>query len=209
MKDAGEFSEWVYSFTQSMNGEGAGSVPCGECVACCTSSKFILVKPSDSKALEAIPKELLFSAPGLPKGFQILGYDEQGHCPMFKEGKCSIYESRPETCRQYDCRALAAADASLEEENADISESVSLWEFSFKNADSVRRLEAIRQSMMFLRKNSELFPEGYIPARDSQKSALAIRLHEIFLSDTSERNSAKNLAEEIVKQFPIDLDNKV
>ena len=63
--------------------------------------------------------------------------------------------------------------------------------------------------MMFLRKNSELFPEGYIPARDSQKSALAIRLHEIFLSDTPERNSAKNLAEEIVKQFPIDLDNKV
>ncbi|MGP3372709.1 YkgJ family cysteine cluster protein, partial [Escherichia coli] len=111
---AGEFSEWLSSFLSTMEGTSSGDVPCGECVGCCTSSKFILVRPTDAEAKSVIPNELLFPVPGLPEGFLLMGYDENGHCPMFKDGKCSIYSARPETCRQYDCRVLAATGASPE-----------------------------------------------------------------------------------------------
>lgn len=40
-----------------------------------------------------IPAELLFPAPGLPKGHVLLGYDANGHCPMLAEGGCSIFAS--------------------------------------------------------------------------------------------------------------------
>ena len=32
-----------------------------------------------------------------------------GHCPMLVDGRCSIYEHRPRTCRTYDCRVFPAA----------------------------------------------------------------------------------------------------
>ena len=45
----------------------------------------------------------------MPKGNMLLGYDENGHCPMLIDDKCSIYEHRPITCRSYDCRIFPAA----------------------------------------------------------------------------------------------------
>lgn len=116
-------------FTSTMSGKGSGTVPCGECIACCTSSKFIHIRPTDIKALSVIPREIMFPAPRLPKGHYLLGYSETGYCPMFQGGTCSIYEYRPETCRQYDCRALAATGASLSEESPDIRKQVDTWEF--------------------------------------------------------------------------------
>lgn len=201
-KDAGEFSDWLNSFIKTMKGESLGDVPCGDCVGCCTSSKFILVRPSDTEAKSSIPKELLFSAPGFPNGFQLMGYDEKGHCPMFKNGKCSIYESRPETCRQYDCRVLAATGAAVEDESAVIVERVNSWEFSFRDSNSLGMAKAIKRSMAFLKENSERFPSGYIPRSDSQLAALAIRVHEEFSESSYSTAGVDELVHEITEKYP-------
>ncbi|RXJ74946.1 hypothetical protein CS022_01845 [Veronia nyctiphanis] len=119
--EAGEFSEWISDFTLTMKGQSEGNVPCNGCVGCCTSSKFILIRPSDTGALEVIPEQLLFSAPSLPPNHYLMGYDKKGHCPMFKNGACTIYQYRPETCRQYDCRVLKASDADTRDEGPSIS----------------------------------------------------------------------------------------
>ena len=58
-------------------------MPCGECTACCTASQFIHVAPDEHDALTAIPPEVLFPAPGFPPGHVLMGYDDQGNCPMF------------------------------------------------------------------------------------------------------------------------------
>lgn len=202
-KDAGEFSDWVNSFIETMKGESPGDVPCGDCVGCCTSSKFILVRPSDSEAKSAIPKELLFKAPGLPKGFELMGYDEQGHCPMFMNGKCSIYESRPETCRQYDCRVLAATGADVKDESAVIAERVNSWQFSFRDSSSAGMEKAIKRSMAFLKEYPGRFPDGYIPRSDSQLAALAIRVHKEFSESTCSTEAVDELIKEITAKYPV------
>ena len=47
--------------------------------------------------------------PGATNGNMLMGYDDTGHCLMFANGGCSIYQHRPETCRTYDCRVFTAA----------------------------------------------------------------------------------------------------
>ena len=75
---AGGFSAWLRRTRRAQVEGGGVRVPCGECIACCTSSYFIHVGPGESGALRHVPKELLFPAPGLPRGNFVLGYDDQG-----------------------------------------------------------------------------------------------------------------------------------
>jgi hypothetical protein len=104
-----ELADWLVQLGRALDGEQDMDVPCGDCVACCTSSQFVLVEPADSAARSAIPAELLVPAPGLPDGHLLMGYDARGHCPMLVDGGCSIYEHRPRTCRTYDCRVFTAS----------------------------------------------------------------------------------------------------
>lgn len=202
VKHAGEFSDWINSFLGTMKGESSGDVPCGDCVGCCTSSKFVLVRPTDFEAISIIPEELLFPAPGLPKGYQLMGYDEQGHCPMFKSGKCSIYELRPETCKQYDCRVLAATGANIEGESKEIVETITSWQFEFSDNESRNKEKALKRAMLFLKENSEFFPRGYIPNTDSQISALAVRIYKEFINIKANSVAIDELVTKITKQYP-------
>ena len=129
---AGTFSEWLVDMQAALRGERSADVPCGDCTACCTSSQFIHIAPDEVETLAHIPVELLFPAPRLPRGNVVLGYDESGHCPMLIEGKCSIYEYRPRTCRTYDCRVFAAAGVEVDEDTkALIAERARRWRFEF------------------------------------------------------------------------------
>ena len=76
----------------ALRGERDADVPCDGCTACCESSQFVLVEPEEHDARAHIPPELLFPAPGAPKGYSLLPYDEHGRCPMLHDGRCSIYE---------------------------------------------------------------------------------------------------------------------
>lgn len=66
---------------------------------------FIHIKPEEAEAIQRIPRALLFPAPGRPKGHLLMGYDGEGRCPMLAGDECSIYEHRPQTCRDYEASA--------------------------------------------------------------------------------------------------------
>jgi uncharacterized protein len=104
---AGPLSVWVDEMQRALRGEKSSNVPCNGCTACCRSSQFVTIGPDESDTLAAIPPDLLFPAPGLPRHV-LLGYDERGHCPMLTDDGCSVYEHRPRACRTYDCRIFAA-----------------------------------------------------------------------------------------------------
>src|SRR5689334_17144730 len=120
------FAEWLAETQAAIRGEREAVVPCGECTACCTSSQFVHVAPDETDALAHIPDEVLFAAPGFPPGHVLMGYDENGHCPMFVDGRCAIYAHRPRTCRTYDCRVFAAAG--IEPDAPAIAAQVRRWE---------------------------------------------------------------------------------
>jgi uncharacterized protein len=181
--DAGPFSAWLARAVERQEMD----VPCGTCTACCRSAYFIHVEPDETDTLRHIPKQLLFPAPGRPKGHQVLGFDERGHCPMLTDAGCSIYEQRPRTCRTYDCRVFTAAGLSpADDGKADIAGRVARWRFVVDREDephAVTELEAVRRAAAYLeRRRTDCFPEGDGPVNNGQRAALAIQIHRLFLA---------------------------
>jgi len=126
----------------ALRGERDADVPCGDCTACCRSSQFVHVDPDEADTLAHVPAALRFPAPGLRRGHVVLGYDDQGRCPMLGSGGCTIYEHRPRACRTYDCRVFAAAgvdpDAPL------IAERVRCWSFEYPADEDRAAHDAVR-----------------------------------------------------------------
>ena len=60
---AGDFASWLIEVREAIEGEGTTDVPCGTCVACCSSSQFVHIGPDERDSLAHIPKALLFPAP--------------------------------------------------------------------------------------------------------------------------------------------------
>jgi uncharacterized protein len=171
---AGNFSSWLDEMRVAIRTGGVVDVACGGCTACCTSSQFVHVGPDETDALAHIPPELLFPAPGLPDGHVVLGYDERGHCPMLVDGRCSIYEHRPRTCRAYDCRIFAATGLDVDAEDdrkAPIARQARRWRFTFPTADDRRRQGAVRAAVRNVRATSV-----------TQLAVRAVERHEEFLT---------------------------
>ena len=169
---AGDFSTWLVQIRGALRGERDADVPCDGCTACCRSSQFIPVGPEESDALAHIPKELLFPAPRMPDWF-VLGYDEQGHCPMLVDERCTVYEHRPVACRTYDCRVLPASGLTLDEEaKAAIADRVARWRFGHPTANDEREHEAVRAAATFL--------EDVVPAI-TERAVYTVELYERFL----------------------------
>jgi len=179
---AGPFSPWLLQIGRAARQDEAAAVPCGACTACCTSSQFIHIGPDETGTLARIPPALLFPAPGLPRGNVVLGYDQDGHCPMFVEGRCSIYEDRPRTCRTYDCRVLPAAGLEPDDDaKAAITDQVRRWRFAYPTALDRNRQAAVAAAATFLRTNAGRLPVGLVPRNPTQLAFLAVRVHEVFL----------------------------
>jgi uncharacterized protein len=154
---AGDFMSWLSAMQTALRGESDADVPCGECTACCTSSQFVPIGPDETDTLAHIPKDLLFPAPRLSKGHVVLPYDERGHCPMLVDGRCSIYEHRPRTCRTYDCRIFTATGLDVDAEaetKADIAARSRRWRFTFPTDDDHRHHAAVRAAVRSVRASS-------------------------------------------------------
>ena len=179
---AGDFSIWLRTTEASLrSGSSGANVPCGTCRGCCRSSMFIHIRPDESKTLRRIPRALLFPAPGLPKGHVLMGYDDKGQCPMLIDEQCSIYEDRPQTCRDYDCRVFAATGIDVDPQTqAEIAGRVDEWLFSYETQESHHEQAALKAAAAFLKDNRDLFPQQRLPSYPVQLAALAVRVYTLF-----------------------------
>lgn len=157
----------------------AVDVPCGDCVACCTSSYFVHIRADDAGTLRRVPAELLFPTPGAPKGHVVMGYDQRGKCPMLEDGRCSIYEDRPLTCRTYDCRVFAAAG--IDADRPAIAARAQTWVFDYPTEDDRRAHAAVRAAAAFLRRHPECFTGGAQADSPAHVALLAIEVADVFL----------------------------
>lgn len=179
-RPAGDFGAWLDRLQSADNPDRLAEVPCGTCTACCRAAYFIHVAPDETRTLAAIPRELLFAAPGLPRGHKVLGFDAEGHCPMLRDGACSIYPDRPRTCRQYDCRVFTATGLEPGDSRQEIAARARQWRFRIAAADRPRHA-AVRAAADFLRRHGETLADGVAPRNPTQLAALAIAVHPVFL----------------------------
>lgn len=176
---AGPFATWLRDTRLAHQNDTAVDVPCGECVACCRSSYFIHVGSGETETLSRIPAELLVAAPGLPRGHVVMGYDEKGRCPMLREGRCSIYQHRPLTCRTYDCRVFAASGIAADRQ--EITARSGRWKFDHPTEDDHAALSAVRAAARFLRGHPECFVGGPRADNPAHVALLALKVFEVFL----------------------------
>ena len=189
---AGDFSSWLAGMQQALRGRADSDVPCGTCTACCTSSQFVHIAPDEADALAHIPAELLFSAPRLPRGHVLMGYDQHGRCPMLIDQQCSIYAHRPRTCRTYDCRVLPAAGVELDEgEKVLISERTRRWRFSHPTALDRVQHDAIQAAAATLSDHRGQLPAGAVPMNATALAVLAVEMHESFLELDAQTGDGK------------------
>jgi len=189
-----KFSAWLRRTRQAQRTDAGARVPCGECKACCTSSYFIHIGPDETETLARIPKELLFAAPGLPKGHVVLGYDQNGHCPMFINNTCSIYEYRPQTCRTYDCRIFPATGLPTGSDKPLIAQQAGRWQFAFSTMQDHEHFAAVQAAAKFLREHAESFPAGFVPNNPTQQAVVAIKVYTVFLRSTNESENGEHAA---------------
>jgi len=174
---AGDFSPWLADMRIALRAGTTMDVACGECTGCCTSSQFVHIEPDEADTLAHVPKELLAPAPLLPKGHLVLGYDENGHCPMLVDNKCSIYEHRPRTCRTYDCRVFAAAGVELDDDDSPvIAERARRWRFSTASAKDEADFAAVQQAARFLR------ADGGDDMDSTAVAVLSLEVYDLFLN---------------------------
>jgi hypothetical protein len=192
---AGSFSDWLGDMQAAIDGHGEMDVPCGECNACCRAAYFIQVEADETQALAAIPPSLLFPAPGDSSGKKVMGFSEQGHCPMLGNDLCTIYDVRPRTCRVFDCRVFAATDIFPDEaEKAAVSARARRWVFSHASDTSRTHAKALQAAGRFLRNESKRLAD-VLPRNATQLAVLAVRVHDLFVDD--ENGEPTQLAEQI------------
>lgn len=178
---AGQLSTWYHGMLVVLDGASTADVPCGTCTACCTSRQFIPVDPDEHAALAAIPAALLFPAPGSSTGQQVMGYDEQGCCPMFVDGVCSIYAARPRACRAYDCRVFAATGVTPDADKPRIAQQASRWSFGPATPDDTAVEQAIAAARSHLQRTQDAIDPALRPASASQAAVITLLLAHAFL----------------------------
>ncbi|MEZ5116493.1 MAG: YkgJ family cysteine cluster protein [Candidatus Nanopelagicales bacterium] len=179
--DTGPFGAWLEGVRSALRGDSEADVPCGTCTACCRAGQFVHIGPDEADALARIPGELLFPAPGLPPGHVLLGYDEQGRCPMLAEDGCSIYADRPRTCRSYDCRVLVAAGPRASRDApAPVAERIRRWRFDVTDDEDRVRFAAVRSAAEFLA-SADAPDDVAVPTTGLGLALMALAVHEAFL----------------------------
>ena len=187
---AGDFSNWLLAMQGALVGDNDAEVPCGSCTACCTSSQFIHIGPTEHDALAHIPPALLFPAPRMPRGHVLMGYDEHGHCPLLIDNLCSIYDHRPRTCRTYDCRVFPASGVELDEhEKGAIAARVRRWKFDHSPAGRQQH-DAVEAAAGFLEVHAASLGEEVAPRTATHLAVAAVQVHALFVGGVEPEVSA-------------------
>jgi uncharacterized protein len=179
---AGPFGDWLESMRAVLRGERDAEVPCGDCVGCCVSSYPILLRDSDQVARAIVPEQFLIASPERP-GQLFMGYRDDGSCPMFVGGQCSIYADRPQTCRDYDCRIYAAAGMRPAGERSLIAQRVAAWAFTYSNEQERAASEGVLRAAQFIRAHASKFPPGMRAGSPTAAAVLAVKSYGVFLQE--------------------------
>jgi Fe-S-cluster containining protein len=177
---AGSFATWLQEIHLALRTNRGTSVPCGDCRGCCVSSYHIPLREQDGPAKARVPPQWIVHAPGSV----MMGYRGNGLCPMLQDGSCSIYEDRPQSCRDYDCRIFAAAGiAAGGHDKRVINDQVRRWEFTYASEEELRLHESVRAAASFIRTKGASFPGGRGPTAPTGIAVLALKSHGVFLSN--------------------------
>jgi uncharacterized protein len=166
---------------KALAGNGEMDVACGDCRGCCTSSYYIKVRAHETEAARRIGAENLEEGPPGDPGSRLMGFHANGHCLMFKDGACSIYQDRPETCRTYDCRVYAAAGMSAGDGKTEINERIARWRFEFPEERDHQEFRAVKAAANYLRQHPVRFPSGRVPSRPAEIAVVAVKAYAVFL----------------------------
>ena len=99
---------------------------------------------------------------------------------MLVDGKCTIYEHRPRTCRTYDCRVFPAAGVEPDDDKPGIAEQARRWQFSVPTDHDRAQHDAIRAAAQYLDEHPDASPSGASPGA-TQRAVQAIEVHALFL----------------------------
>ena len=191
------FSQWAAKTHAQLIAREAADVPCGTCTACCRASQFIHIEEGE-EAFAAIPQALRVAAPGSP-GVQIMGHDENGHCPMLVDDACSIYAKRPIACRAYDCRIFSAAGVFPDKTQPEIASRARQWHFSPASNDGNTVAddghEATKKAAGFLKQNQQTLFGAVV--NEIQLSLSALKIHHLFVSNVGLPNVEQPNVEQI------------
>jgi Fe-S-cluster containining protein len=185
---AGSFSAWLRRARRTLASDSGADVACGECTACCTASYYVYVRADETRALARIPPALFEALPGLPDGVRAIGFDARGHCPLLGESGCTIYEDRPQTCRDFDCRVFPATGIDPLEKPL-IAARARRWRFDHPTERDREDHDAVRAAATFLASHAEAFADWRIPTRPNALAVLAIKASGAFAGapDRAER----------------------
>ena len=96
------------NLTSVSTDEPIEDVPCGTCTKCCELLAPYLTPDEISSGLYPLSlvtpsEQQQMEEPKIGPTVTIFK-NKTGGCSLFVDGKCSIYEYRPLSCRQFDCR---------------------------------------------------------------------------------------------------------
>ena len=96
------------NLTSITSDEEEADVPCGSCTLCCEKLAPLLSPEEVASGLYPLsliqPTEQEMRENPEVGPIVTLYRKKEGGCGMFIDGKCSIYDIRPKSCRQFDCR---------------------------------------------------------------------------------------------------------
>ena len=197
---AGAFIEWLERFRASLRGNEGSDVPCGDCTGCCISGYSVQIRPHDAAARASIPPELLVRALGVARNELTMAARPDGTCPMLRGSECTIYQSRPQTCRDYDCRVFAAAGLDAGGPDKDvINRRVRQWRFSYPTELDRKAHAAVMAAAAFIGSKRSSFPGQRAPVGSMGISVLACETYTVFLQPGVDENAAETVARMILE----------
>ena len=114
---------------------------------------------------------------------------------MLIEGRCSIYEYRPRTCRTYDCRIFPATAVEVDDgRNAQIARQARRWRFAFPTQADRDRQHAVRAAVRFLGRRKTVESDGGAALSPRQLAVRAIEIHDAFLGSGEKADRAPLVA---------------
>jgi hypothetical protein len=98
------------NLTSIDSGAPISDVPCGSCTTCCEVLTPFLTPEEVTSGLYPLSliqpdKHMILENPNVGPLVAMFKKTPSSGCSMFIDGKCSIYDYRPKSCRQFDCRS--------------------------------------------------------------------------------------------------------